>query len=288
MHLPTGATTSPAIQRYMAAAVAASPRRESTAAMHLADALSPTAKRMRLTPALPTTTPPSSMAAGANGASASRPSPYAGPVPALVVDPPSTPGHGDMDDPYDDAPWPASHGISAGAGVNRAMDAPGRGGGGGAPARDRQRKRSPRMGAAGPAAASSYADKNSKGLRHFSLRVCQKVEEKGCTTYNEVRCVRPRESPAPPSPAHMPETAPRHSMGARLQVADELVREIKELGMTDDVRVARHLFFFLSRPAHKRTVWVLFRWARSHRTAVWARSTTKRTCGDACTTRSTC
>ena len=27
---------------------------------------------------------------------------------------------------------------------------------------------------------------NNKGLRHFSLKVCQKVEEKGVTTYNEV------------------------------------------------------------------------------------------------------
>ena len=30
------------------------------------------------------------------------------------------------------------------------------------------------------------SDKNLKGLRHFSIKVCQKVEEKGCTTYNEV------------------------------------------------------------------------------------------------------
>ena len=33
---------------------------------------------------------------------------------------------------------------------------------------------------------TSSADKTNKGLRHFSTRVCQKVEEKGCTTYNEV------------------------------------------------------------------------------------------------------
>jgi hypothetical protein len=30
------------------------------------------------------------------------------------------------------------------------------------------------------------SDKNLKGLRHFSIKVCQKVEEKKCTTYNEV------------------------------------------------------------------------------------------------------
>lgn len=39
------------------------------------------------------------------------------------------------------------------------------------------------------AAASSMAgsqDKSSKGLRHFSMRVCKKVEEKGRTNYNEV------------------------------------------------------------------------------------------------------
>eukprot|EP00040_Diaphanoeca_grandis_P014147 m.71591 g.71591 ORF g.71591 m.71591 type:complete len:350 (-) comp24367_c0_seq1:29-1078(-) len=29
-------------------------------------------------------------------------------------------------------------------------------------------------------------DKQSKGLRHFSMKVCQKVKEKGITTYNEV------------------------------------------------------------------------------------------------------
>jgi len=29
-------------------------------------------------------------------------------------------------------------------------------------------------------------DKSSKGLRHFSMKVCKKVEEKGRTTYNEV------------------------------------------------------------------------------------------------------
>jgi hypothetical protein len=28
--------------------------------------------------------------------------------------------------------------------------------------------------------------KNSKGLRHFSIKVCQKVEEKQITSYNEV------------------------------------------------------------------------------------------------------
>lgn len=39
---------------------------------------------------------------------------------------------------------------------------------------------------AGPSSDSLGADKVSKGLRQFSLRVCQKVEEKGCTTYNEV------------------------------------------------------------------------------------------------------
>lgn len=30
------------------------------------------------------------------------------------------------------------------------------------------------------------ADRTGKGLRHFSMRVCKKVEEKGKTTYNEV------------------------------------------------------------------------------------------------------
>lgn len=36
------------------------------------------------------------------------------------------------------------------------------------------------------ATAASNAAKTEKGLRHFSARVCAKVEEKGCTSYNEV------------------------------------------------------------------------------------------------------
>jgi len=36
------------------------------------------------------------------------------------------------------------------------------------------------------AATPGSADKSSKGLRHFSLQVCRKVEEKGRTNYNEV------------------------------------------------------------------------------------------------------
>lgn len=36
------------------------------------------------------------------------------------------------------------------------------------------------------AATPGSADKNLKGLRHFSLKVCRKVEEKGRTNYNEV------------------------------------------------------------------------------------------------------
>lgn len=30
------------------------------------------------------------------------------------------------------------------------------------------------------------ADRTGRGLRHFSMKVCKKVEEKGTTTYNEV------------------------------------------------------------------------------------------------------
>lgn len=43
-----------------------------------------------------------------------------------------------------------------------------------------------------PSLAGAGADKSMKGLRHFSLKVCRKVEEKGLTNYNEVRaCVSP-------------------------------------------------------------------------------------------------
>jgi hypothetical protein len=37
---------------------------------------------------------------------------------------------------------------------------------------------------------AGFGDKSNKGLRHFSMKVCQKVEEKGTTTYNEVSCSR--------------------------------------------------------------------------------------------------
>lgn len=40
--------------------------------------------------------------------------------------------------------------------------------------------------ARGATTAASSAAKTEKGLRHFSARVCAKVEEKGCTSYNEV------------------------------------------------------------------------------------------------------
>lgn len=41
-------------------------------------------------------------------------------------------------------------------------------------------------GAAARAAAAAAAAAGGKGLRHFSLKVCEKVEEKGDTTYEEV------------------------------------------------------------------------------------------------------
>ena len=50
-----------------------------------------------------------------------------------------------------------------------------------------------------------------KGLRHFSMKVCEKVEKKGVTTYNEV--------------------------------ADELVSELSDLqtGLSDFVSVAENI-----------------------------------------------
>ena len=34
--------------------------------------------------------------------------------------------------------------------------------------------------------AKRRKEKNSKGLRHFSMKVCEKVQRKGVTSYNEV------------------------------------------------------------------------------------------------------
>lgn len=33
---------------------------------------------------------------------------------------------------------------------------------------------------------SRRSEKGNKGLRHFSMKVCEKVEQKGTTSYNEV------------------------------------------------------------------------------------------------------
>ncbi|XP_030809994.1 transcription factor Dp-2 isoform X3 [Geospiza fortis] len=38
----------------------------------------------------------------------------------------------------------------------------------------------------GPGKRSKKGDKNGKGLRHFSMKVCEKVQRKGTTSYNEV------------------------------------------------------------------------------------------------------
>lgn len=42
------------------------------------------------------------------------------------------------------------------------------------------------MAATSSRTAAANAAKAEKGLRHFSARVCAKVEEKGSTSYNEV------------------------------------------------------------------------------------------------------
>ncbi len=50
----------------------------------------------------------------------------------------------------------------------------------------RPRKTPTRPAGGASAATPGSADKSLKGLRHFSLKVCRKVEEKGRTNYNEV------------------------------------------------------------------------------------------------------
>lgn len=46
-----------------------------------------------------------------------------------------------------------------------------------------RRKRGKRLPSAGRGAVG---DKSGKGLRHFSMKVCEKVQQKGTTSYNEV------------------------------------------------------------------------------------------------------
>ncbi len=76
---------------------------------------------------------------------------------------------------------------SAGAGAG------GGGGGGARPRKTPQRQQGQGHGQAetpggggGTPSVGGGADKSMKGLRHFSLKVCKKVEEKGRTNYNEV------------------------------------------------------------------------------------------------------
>ena len=45
---------------------------------------------------------------------------------------------------------------------------------------------SPLLSKPGSRQGADEGGKASKGLRHFSMKVCKKVEEKGHTTYNEV------------------------------------------------------------------------------------------------------
>lgn len=46
-----------------------------------------------------------------------------------------------------------------------------------------RRKRGRRLPSAG---RGQVGDKSGKGLRHFSMKVCEKVQQKGTTSYNEV------------------------------------------------------------------------------------------------------
>ena len=61
---------------------------------------------------------------------------------------------------------------------------------------------------AGSDGALATGRNNGKGLRHFSMKVCEKVESKGRTTYNEVADELVGEfsgaphNPQPPLPCH--------------------------------------------------------------------------------------
>lgn len=63
-----------------------------------------------------------------------------------------------------------------------------------------------------PAQAEVPAGRNaSKGLRHFSMKVCEKVESKGRTTYNEVADELVRDFSTPPEPGETPSRLPVRS-----------------------------------------------------------------------------
>ncbi len=63
------------------------------------------------------------------------------------------------------------------------------------------------MNSAGSDGAQAAGGRNNgKGLRHFSMKVCEKVESKGRTTYNEVADELVGEFSGTP-----PDSAPRHT-----------------------------------------------------------------------------
>lgn len=83
---------------------------------------------------------------------------------------------------------------------------------------------------------SGGGDKSGKGLRHFSMKVCEKVQQKRTTSYNEVNLFLPKENFCGNL---FTSNSSQNSIYFFFQVADELVQEFsdpeKHLSPTDQV-----------------------------------------------------
>lgn len=98
-------------------------------------------------------------------------------------------------------------------------------------------------------------EKESKGLRHFSMKVCEKVQKKGVTSYNEVADELVREFSCPPQHHHMtPDQQQYDQKNIRRRVYDALnvlmamniiskeKKEIKWIGLpTNSAQECQHL-----------------------------------------------
>ncbi|KAK9907545.1 hypothetical protein WJX75_005682 [Coccomyxa subellipsoidea] len=93
----------------------------------------------------------------------------------------------------------------------------------GTPPKQRKKRSAARgMSSTGSEGASVGGRNNGKGLRHFSMKVCEKVESKGRTTYNEVADELVSEFSAPSLQAGSPGGAAYDEKNIRRRVYDAL------------------------------------------------------------------
>ncbi|KAF2289897.1 hypothetical protein GH714_039052 [Hevea brasiliensis] len=72
------------------------------------------------------------------------------------------------------------------------------------------------------------ADKSGRGLRQFSMKVCEKVESKGTTTYNEVADELVAEFADPSNSVSSPDQAERLGLRNRIEKKTAYLQELEE------------------------------------------------------------